>query len=84
MLDSQKYRLRRIFFTTLAGLTSAIAAMIVSVTLIRYTGVAWSGAVFGNDEWNWKDSLIWVPTLAAYFIATSVTASLTRRWYAEK
>ena len=75
----QKHEFRMVVLSTLVGLASAVAATLVADLAIRHAGLAWRGAVFGHEEFNWKDSRIFFLAAAAYAVGMVSTATIMRR-----
>ena len=78
MQDISRHKFRSIFLTVVAGLTSAIVTTVVTLVFIRRAGLSWPGAVFGNQEFNWRDSCIMFLSLIAFVAGAIPTAMVTR------
>ena len=79
MKSSNKQEPRIALVSISAGLISSVITTIIAFIAIKRAGMAWPGAIFGNEEFNWRDSLVWFLALAG-FVATMVpTAVFMRR-----
>jgi hypothetical protein len=74
----RKREFQVIVFSTIVGLTAALAVIASADIAIRRAGLAWRGQIFTNEEFNWKDSRIYYLGLVAYAFGTVPTAMIMR------
>jgi hypothetical protein len=75
--NKQEFRIVMVSFSV--GAISSIVTTIIAFIAIKRAGMAWPGAIFGNEEFNWRDARIWLLAFAVYWAATISTVIIMRR-----
>lgn len=68
-----------VFVALAVGAAALVATEVVLIFLVRRLGLAWHGEIFGNEPFNWKDSMVWFVSYACFLAGFFSTIAYFKR-----